>query len=170
MSLDRFQSAGVDIMREVGRILPPRRHMVVGCYWPMRREADCLPYAREVLVAGGRIALPVVVAHGKPLEFRLWTEKTRMEAGVWNIPQPAEGSSVSPTALVIPVLGFDEAGFRLGYGAGYYDITLAALSPRPFTVGVGFESARLGSIYPQPHDIPLDVVVTEACKRVFRQG
>ena len=69
---------------------------------------------------------------------------------------------LGPTILIVPLLGFDDAGFRLGYGGGYYDRTLAAMQPRPFTVGVGYELGRLPTIYPQPHDIPMDVIVTEA--------
>ncbi len=144
------------------------RDALIGCYWPFRREPDCLPFMREVLRAGGQVALPVVIGRGKPLEFRLWTERTKMEAGVWNILHPAEGAAVTPAALLVPLLGFDDQGYRLGYGAGYYDMTLASLSPRPFTVGVGYEAARLATIHPQRHDVPLDVIVTESRKRIFR--
>jgi 5-formyltetrahydrofolate cyclo-ligase len=122
----------------------------------------------------GRLLLAIPararLARGERLEFRPWTETTKMEAGVWNIPQPAEGPRVSPSVLVVPLLGFDEAGYRLGYGAGYYDMTLASMAPRPFTVGVGFESASLPTIHPMAHDVPLDVIVTEERKRLFRSG
>lgn len=68
-----------------------------------------------------------------------------------------------PTALTLtPVVGWDPAGFRLGYGAGYFDRTLAALTPRPLTIGISLQSARLATIFPQPHDIALDVILTEA--------
>lgn len=142
--------------------LPPATHKLLGCYWPFRREFNCLPYMREVLRVGGRVALPVVIARGRPLEFREWTEGAKMEAGIWNIPQPASGPPVVPTALIVPLLGFDEAGFRLGYGAGYYDATIASLAERPFAVGVGFEFSRLPTIYPQPHDRPMDTIITES--------
>jgi 5-formyltetrahydrofolate cyclo-ligase len=169
VSLEDYQTASATIMSAVLACLPISTETLIGCYWPFRREPDCLPFMRDVLKAGGRVALPVVVARGLPLEFRPWTETTRMEAGVWNIPQPAEGSPVTPTVLVIPVVGFDDAGYRLGYGAGYYDMTLASFSPRPFTVGIGFESARLSTIYPLSHDVAMDVILTEKQKRVFRQ-
>lgn len=168
MPLDTHQAAGEHILREAARHLAPRADILVGCYWPFRREPNCIPYMREVLAAGGRVALPVVIARGEPLEFRCWTETAAMEAGVWNIPHPAEGPPVNPDALIVPLVGFDEAGFRLGYGAGYYDATLAALSPRPFTMGVGYEFSRLRSIYPQAHDVPLDIIVTEERTRDFR--
>jgi 5-formyltetrahydrofolate cyclo-ligase len=167
ISLEEYQIAGDAIMRAVANNLSMSTDMTIGCYWPFRREPDCLPFMRDVLKKGGRVALPVVIARGLPLEFRPWTETTRMEAGVWNIPQPAEGRTVIPTALVIPLLGFDDAGYRLGYGAGYYDRTLASLSPRPFTVGIGFEFSRMQTIHPLPHDVPMDVILTDQQKRVF---
>jgi 5,10-methenyltetrahydrofolate synthetase len=168
--LEVFQAGSIAIMRAAADVLAPPGAGLIGCYWPFRREPDCLPYMRDVLRAGGRVALPVVVGRGQPLEFRLWNERTKMAAGVWGILHPAEGPPVVPTALIVPLLGFDDAGYRLGYGAGYYDMTLASHSPRPFTVGVGFESSCLPTIYPQPHDMPLDVIVTESGKRVFEQN
>jgi 5-formyltetrahydrofolate cyclo-ligase len=117
---------------------------------------------REVLRSSGRIALPVVIARGRPLEFRSWTEDAEMELGVWNIPHPANGPPVEPSALVIPLVGFDEGGYRLGYGAGYYDTTLAAYETRPVAVGVGFEFSLLPTIHPQPHDCHMDVIITES--------
>ena len=116
---------------------------------------------------GAQVALPVVIGPGRPLEFRCWTEDATMEAGVWNILHPASGSPVSPSALVIPLVGFDEAGFRLGYGAGHYDTTLAAFARRPHAIGVGFESSCLPTIFPQPHDCPMDVIITEARVRAW---
>ena len=98
-----------------------------------------------------------------PLVFRRWTPETRMVRGDWNIPvPPPEAEALTPDITLAPVMGWDGACYRLGYGGGYFDRTLAALSPRPFTIGIGFQSARLATIYPQPHDIPLDVIVTEA--------
>ena len=85
----------------------------------------------------------------------------KMSRGVWNIPVPGERTLVQPNLLLVPLVGFDAAGYRLGYGGGYYDRTLAAMSPRPLTIGVGFAMGRLNSIYPQPHDIPMDAIVTE---------
>ena len=117
---------------------------------------------RAVLQSGGRVALPVVIGRGQPLEFRCWSEKAAMERGVWNIPHPASGELVFPSALVIPLVVFDDAGYRLGYGAGYYDITIARSSPRTLLVAVGFEFSRLSPIHPQPHDRPMDVIITDS--------
>ena len=84
-----------------------------------------------------------------------------MEAGVWNILHPAEGPPVYPEALLIPLVGFDKGGYRLGYGAGYYDRTIAVLPKAPVKIGVGFELQRMDTIHPQPHDIPMDYIITE---------
>ena len=149
-------------MRELRVRLPPGSHQMIGCYWPFRREFNCVPFMREILVSGGRVALPVVIARGKPLEFRNWSEDAKMESGVWKIPHPASGPPVTPSALLIPLVGFDDEGYRLGYGGGYYDMTVASFAERPRLVGVGLEFSRLASIYPQPHDQPMDVIVTEA--------
>jgi 5-formyltetrahydrofolate cyclo-ligase len=85
-----------------------------------------------------------------------------MTPGVYDIPVPAMRDVVVPAVLLVPVVGFDRTNYRLGYGGGYYDRTLAAADPRPMAIGVGFELSRLNTIHPQPHDIPLDAVVTEA--------
>jgi 5-formyltetrahydrofolate cyclo-ligase len=169
VALETHQSRGAAIMRAIAEILPPSANAAVGCYWPFRREPDCLPFMRDAVRAGGRIALPVVIARGRPLEFRLWTETTTMKPGPWNIPQPADTECVIPAVLVIPLVGFDDQGYRLGYGAGFYDITLSSLSPQPFKVGVGFELAHLPTIHPQAFDVPMDVIFTEDGRREFRR-
>ena len=86
----------------------------------------------------------------------------KMERGFWNIPVPVAGPEVAPDILLAPVVGFDDAGYRLGHGGGYFDRTLAAREPRPRAIGVGLASARLATIHPQPHDIPMQAIVTEA--------
>lgn len=141
--------------------LPQLAGKLVGLYWPIRREFDPLPWGRRFLAAGGALALPVVVGKGQPLEFRRWQPGTTMATGVYDIPYPAEGPAERPQGLVVPLLGFDDAGYRLGYGAGFYDRTLATLDPMPFAIGVGFELGRLATIHPQPHDVPMDWIVTE---------
>jgi 5-formyltetrahydrofolate cyclo-ligase len=162
MPLEERQAASEDIARHLEAAFPPSGFGMLGAYWPFRREWDCLPFLRDVIAAGGRAALPVVVARRQPLEFRPWTPEARMEAGVWNILHPADGPAVRPEALLIPLVGFDPAGYRLGYGAGYYDRTLATFDPLPMRIGVGFERQRMPTIQPQPHDIPMDVIITEA--------
>lgn len=142
--------------------LPPGEVPLVGGYWPMRGEFDPLPYLRAVIGAGGAAALPAVVAADAPLEFRPWTPETRMAPGRWDTQHPADGPAVTPLALLIPLVGFDAAGHRLGYGGGFYDRTLAALTPRPLAIGVGFELGRLAAFEPAAHDQRMDVIVTEA--------
>jgi 5-formyltetrahydrofolate cyclo-ligase len=142
--------------------VPPGAYPVLAGYWPIQGEWDPLPYLTRTIAVGGAVALPVARRPARPLEFRLWTLDTPMTAGLWDIPHPAEGAAVTPSALLIPLVGFDVAGHRLGNGGGYYDRTLAALKPRPFAIGVGFELGRLASIAPQAHDRPMDLIVTEA--------
>lgn len=143
------------------RYVPELADATVGFYWPFKGEMDLRGLAGSLHAAGSRLGLPVVVQKAAPLEFWHWEPATRLARGDWGIPVPAERVVVQPTALIVPLLGFDEAGYRLGYGGGYYDRTLAATTPRPFTVGAGFELGRLTSIHPLEHDIPLDAIVTE---------
>ena len=129
--------------------------------WPYQAEYDARSLILRFLERGAEAALPVVVAPRQPMVFRRWTPKTKMLAGVYDIPIPVDSPEVSPDIAMIAVAGFDDAGYRLGYGAGFFDRTLAAIERRPLTVGVGFELAHVPTIYPQWHDIPLDYVVTE---------
>ena len=86
-----------------------------------------------------------------------------MERGIWNIPVPcADAPHVDPDAMFVPVVGYDPQGYRLGNGGGFYDRTLAARTPRPLAIGIGFTSLAMPSLKPEAHDIPMDVVVTEA--------
>lgn len=134
----------------------------VGFYWPIKGEIDLRDFITRLIRVGCRSALPVVVEKRRPVEFWAWTPESAMRLGDWRIPVPAERDLVTDaTVLLVPLVGFDNGGFRLGYGAGYYDRTLAAASPRPITVGIGYERTRLDTIYPQPHDIPMDAIVTE---------
>jgi 5-formyltetrahydrofolate cyclo-ligase len=135
---------------------------LIGFYWPIRGEIGLHPLIHRLVEQGAGAALPAVVEKGRPLEFRAWRPGDRLERGFWNIPVPAERRVVWPTVLLVPLLGFDAQGCRLGYGGGYYDRTLAAMTPRPRAIGVGYELGRLETIHPQPHDIPMDAIVTEA--------
>jgi len=134
---------------------------IISFYWPFRGEFDARPLMRDLIAQGWQAALPVVVQKKAPLEFRLWTPGAPMVDGVWNIPIPRDGAVVTPGVTLAPVVGFAD-GYRLGYGGGYYDRTLASLSPRPFGIALGYEFQKLETIYPQPHDQRFDVVVTEA--------
>jgi hypothetical protein len=115
----------------------------------------------ELVARGARAALPAVAVKGAPLEFRPWTPDMALEPDAVGIPAPPPGALTRPAILLVPLLGFDDAGYRLGYGAGYYDRTLAALAPKPLAVGVGYALGRLPTIQPQPHDVPMDAIATE---------
>ncbi len=153
---------GDAIFRHLQAAIGPLDGRLVSAYWPFRGEPDPRAFLRAVVARGGRCALPVVVARRQPLQFRSWAPGEPLEPGVWNIPVPARGAAVVPDVVIAPLVGFDPAGYRLGYGGGFYDRTLAALAQRPQVFGVGFAQAALPTIYPQPHDIPMDRVVTEA--------
>jgi 5-formyltetrahydrofolate cyclo-ligase len=139
----------------------------LGFYWPIRGELDLRPIAQRHLSGGGAAALPVVVAKNEPVEFWSWETGSAMQRGFWNIPVPLERRCVTPDALLIPLVGYDSAGYRLGYGGGFYDRTLASLKPRPYCIGVGYDHAVLETIHPQPHDIPMNLIVTERCVLPF---
>ena len=134
---------------------------IVSFYWPFKGELDLRKWIFGLHERGIRSALPVVTVKGRPMQFRLWAPGVKMERGIWNIPVPADATPVTPDLVIAPLVGFDDACFRLGYGGGYFDRTLAELQPRPRTIGVGTSSSRLASIYPQPHDVPMDLIVTE---------
>ena len=138
-----------------------RAFTVLGFYWPIRGELDLRRVARQHVDAGGVAALPAVVAKGEPVEFWRWEPGAQMQRGFWNIPVPFERHCVTPEALLIPMVGYDDAGHRLGYGGGFYDRTLASLTPRPYCIGIAYDDSQLETIYPQPHDIPMNIVVTE---------
>ena len=135
---------------------------VVAFCWPIKDEPDVRAIVERWRAAGARAALPVVVAENAPLAFREWTADTPLAPDRYGIPTPAAGDWLVPDLILLPLNGFDGEGYRLGYGGGYFDRTLAALSPRPLAVGVGFEINRLDSIRPEPHDQRLDWLVTEA--------
>jgi 5,10-methenyltetrahydrofolate synthetase len=179
-------AAIADSLREHFGELAARR---VAFCWPVNNEPDLRPLLSDwsdAAAPGFCALLPVVVGSTEPLAFRAWNPgksgdprraadpETPLAIDRHGIPYPAAGDFVVPEALLIPVNAVDDAGFRLGYGGGYFDRTLAALSPvsapgqRPLAIGVGFDFARVASVWPQAHDVPLDALVTEA--GVFRFG
>lgn len=135
--------------------------------WPMHGEYDARPLVQGLRGRGAVTALPVVVAPGRPLEFRAWHPGIALAPGPLGIPYPEASEAIVPTVILVPMIGWDAAGHRLGYGGGYFDRTLATLDPRPTSIGVGYELSRIATIHPQPWDIPMDWVVTE--RGVYRR-
>ncbi len=134
----------------------------LGAYWPFQAEFDPRPLIDRLIARGWRVALPVVVDKKGPLEYRLWRPGEKLIDGVWDIPVPERRATAIPDWVLAPLVGFDRECYRLGYGGGYFDRTLAALDPRPLAIGVGFALSAIETIHPQPHDIAMDVIVTEA--------
>jgi 5-formyltetrahydrofolate cyclo-ligase len=156
------------IARDLDRILPAAPALTISLYWPIRGEPDLRPWMLALCVRGVRVALPVVIAYRQPLEFREWRPDARLERGVWKIPYSADGAIVVPDVAIAPLVGFDHGCYRLGYGGGFFDRTLARLEPRALAIGVGYPEARLPTIFPQPHDVPMDWIVTGAAEPVRR--
>jgi 5-formyltetrahydrofolate cyclo-ligase len=147
------------------RSLVAERPGILGVYWPFRAEFDPRKLIDWAVAAGRTVALPVVVDKKGPLEYRAWRPGEPLVDGVWNIPVPEKRALVTPAIVLAPLVGFDPACYRLGYGGGYFDRTLAALSPRPLAIGIGFEIQLLETIHPQPFDVPMDLIVTETGTR-----
>jgi 5-formyltetrahydrofolate cyclo-ligase len=150
------------IDNHIERAFPNLARGVVAVCWPIRNEYDARHVARRLRDRGATTALPVVVKPRTPLVFREWHPGTVLARGVYDIPYPTEASpDVAPDTVLLPMNGWDDAGYRLGYGGGFFDRTLAAAAQRPLVIGVSFELAHLSTIHPQPYDIPMDFVVTE---------
>jgi 5-formyltetrahydrofolate cyclo-ligase len=153
---------GQEIEARLRSFFTERPAVVVGVYWPIRAEFDPRPLIDWLIGRGSVVALPVVVDKNGPLEYRTWRPGEKLVDGVWDIPVPQTRNVVVPRAVLAPLVGFDRQCYRLGNGGGYFDRTLAALEPRPLAIGVGFELSHIETIYPQPFDIPMDIIVTEA--------
>lgn len=145
----------------LGREFPGLRGAKLAICWPYRNEYDARHLAAALRAAGATTLLPVVVARDTPLQFRQWRPGVAMSKGALGIPYPSDTLMDRPTAVLLPMVGFDAAGYRLGYGGGYFDRTLAAMTPRPTVIGVAHELARMETIYPQAHDIAVDYLATE---------
>ena len=158
---DRFHWSMV-ITTSLERGFPMLWKNTVGFYWPYRGEFDPRPAMNIIQDRGARLALPEVENKNKLLRFRRWWKEAPMKSGAYNIPIPDNTELVMTNAILVPMLGFDVQGYRLGYGGGYYDRTLTAISPRPLVIGVAFEILRLENLHHRPHDIAVDWIVTEA--------
>lgn len=164
MALDEKAHAALSarVDAHLAALLMPLPPQALAFCAPVRGEFDARPLASLLIDRGWRAAMPVVETAYAPMGFRTWTPSSAMDIDRHDIPIPLNGSAIVPDIVLLPLVAFDTRGFRLGYGGGYFDRTLATLVPRPWAIGVGFELARVADIRPQTHDMPLDAVVTEA--------
>ena len=187
---DRLQRADL-LQRVMRIWLVGRPDTVIGAYWPIRGEFDPLPalyrwqedailgenlltsaaplpgmqiqLATESLASSSprKIGLPVVDKVHKTLTFHAWYPGCPMEEDAYGIPKPKDTEVIVPTLLFVPCVGYGHGGYRLGYGGGFYDRTLATLQPKPVTVGLGFTNGWLPDMEPEAHDIPLDALLND---------
>ena len=157
-------------LQQVLRIwLLGRTDVVIGAYWPIKGEFDPLPALHRWKEDGElleqpeprRIGLPVIDRVHKTLSFHAWYPGCPMEEDAFGIPKPKDTELIVPTLLIVPCVGYGPGGYRLGYGGGFYDRTLASLQPHPFTVGLGFTQGFVLDFEPEPHDVPLDAMLND---------
>jgi len=160
MPASERQEVARAVAREIDDLILIGPGTIVSLYWPFRGELDLRAWLGTVVERGARAALPVVVAKGQPLIFREWYPGVEMTRGVWNIPIPADSPQIEPNIVVAPLVGHDGGCYRLGYGGGFFDRTLAGMSSQPLVIGVGHPCSEIPTIHAQPHDIPMDVIVT----------
>ncbi len=136
---------------------------VVAGYLPIGSEIDPRPAMTRLLAEGYRVCVPVVASKDAPLVFRNWTPGTTLVEGAFGAPIPADDVPATPEALIVPLLAFDRRGYRLGYGGGYYDRTLAQLSAgrRIYGIGFAYEDQGVDTVPREETDRRLDAVVTE---------
>ncbi len=154
-----------DLSRRLIQQLEPilkDRPAPISFYWPIKAEPDLKPLMRALDETGIEVCLPVCIKLGEPLTFRRWTKGAKMARGFWDIPVPADPTEVQPSTLIAPIVGYDGAGYRLGYGGGFFDRTLAKFGSAAEAIGIGFSMFQLDTIHPQPHDIRMATIVTEA--------
>ena len=141
---------------------------VVAAYWRIRDELDCQPILVKLMDSNQTVVLPVVLGPEQPLDLRIWEQGASLyESGFGTLAPSELAPKAEPDVVIMPLLGFDARGTRLGYGGGYYDRTLAAMAKKPRLVGLAFAAQELDRIPREAHDVPLDAIVTEAGVRHF---
>ena len=137
---------------------------IISGFMPLKSEINPLPLLQKLAEGGARLALPVIAGRGKPLIMRAWEFGAPLDRGQWGIREPkADAPEVDPDILLVPLLAFDRAGYRIGYGAGYYDMTIHRLRGlKPVTaIGIAFAAQEVPKIPTTPRDERLDLVLTE---------
>lgn len=141
---------------------------MIAAYWPIRDEIDCRPVLAHLMDNGQPLSLPAVVGENDPLVFRRWAVGAALyEAGFGTLGPAKDAEIVEPDMIIIPLLGFDRQGNRLGYGKGHYDRTIAVMQKKPVLVGYAFAAQKMPDIPAEPHDVPLNYLVTENGVRQF---
>jgi 5-formyltetrahydrofolate cyclo-ligase len=162
LSQETRQHAASAVAVRLNQFVAAKGYRSIGLYWPIKHEINLLSWAQDLAQQSNvMLCLPVVVARHAPLEYWRWQQGEPLGRGIWDIPVPTRRDVVHPDLMLAPMVGFDRDNYRLGYGGGYFDRTLAAVAPRPRVIGIGYEFSALPSIFPQSHDIPMDAVVTE---------
>ena len=161
LSVDTRKAAAEAVAGHLDTLLGDVAGKVISAWWPIQSELDLRFWLATLAGRGATAALPLVTEKHAPLRFRAWAPGVRMERGFWNIPVPAEGDWILPDIALSPLVGFDAQCYRLGYGGGYFDRTLAA-HPGITPIGIGLAAARLTTIFPQWHDVPMRAIVSEA--------
>ena len=137
---------------------------VVSGYSPMKSELNPVPLMRKLVDAGAQLALPVVQGRGKPLTLRHWQFGAPLVSGVWGIREPGpDAPEVLPQIMLVPLAAFDRRGHRIGYGAGYYDMTIARIRAMQAVtaIGIAFAAQEIAAVPDTPFDQRLDLVLTE---------
>ncbi|MEF7615222.1 5-formyltetrahydrofolate cyclo-ligase [Aquincola sp. MAHUQ-54] len=160
--IDRHERA-MHLQRVLRVWLVARKETTIGAYWPIKGEFDALPalFRWSEADPARRIGLPVIDRETKQLRFHVWYPGCPMEEDAFGIPKPKDTEEFQPQMLLVPCVGYGPGGVRLGYGGGFYDRTLAAIEPKPYTVGVGYSHGFLPWLQPEPHDVPLDAMLNE---------
>lgn len=158
------------LCRRLNSLLPHLLNKSISVYWPLAGEPDLRDWMHSPNARGATCLLPVVIQKNCPLVFRPWQRGEALEQGIFNIPVPVRLEEQRPDIVIAPVIGFDSDCYRLGFGGGYYDRTLASLGSKPLVIGVGYEFQRIESILPQAHDIPMDVIITDQISMVREQS
>jgi 5-formyltetrahydrofolate cyclo-ligase len=144
---------------------------VISGFFPYQSEIDVRALLGRLASEGWTPSLPVILGKGRPLTFRRWYPGEATISGLWNIPRPLDASPiVEPDVLLVPMLAFDRTGYRLGYGGGFYDRTLADLktSKSVVAIGVAYAAQEVDSVPHGPYDEPMDYIMTE--KEIIRCG
>jgi 5-formyltetrahydrofolate cyclo-ligase len=168
---DRRMAAAQELARR-GLPIETSGKIVAG-YSPIRSEIDPIPLMRELAANGAHLALPVITARGQALHFRVWHPGDRLLPGQLGILEPSPAASeIVPDIVLVPLAAFDQAGHRIGYGAGHYDRTLAQLrkSRHAVAIGVAFAGQEVEAVPALAHDVALDFVITEAWALDFRSS